>query len=116
MSVSKRTTQIQFRLSISLDHALQKEAERRGLSLNETAKKMVIAALTDTGASTFKGDTHLRHSAMANFTLIYLSVFLIMSQNPTLTEEQATEIANKFIFSKAGQRVQSLLQQLGIGE
>lgn len=39
MSESKRTTQIQFRLSISLDHALQKEAERRGLSLNETAKK-----------------------------------------------------------------------------
>lgn len=116
MSDVKRTKQVQFRLSLSLDHALHKEAERRGVSANEVAKKMVITALTDAGASTFKADTHIRHSAMANFTLMYLSVFLIMSQNPSMTEEKATQVANEFIFSKAGLRVQTLLQQLGIEE
>lgn len=116
MSDSKRTKQVQFRLTISLDHALQKEAERRGMSANEVAKKMVVNALTEAGTTTFKSDTHIRHSAMANFTLIYLSVFLIMAQNPQITEEQATKMANDHIFSKAGLRVQALLQQLGIEE
>lgn len=116
MSDLKRAKQTQFRLSNSLDHALEKEADRRGVSKNELAKKFVIAALTDAGTSTFKSDTHIRHSASANYILIYLSVFFIMQQNPSLSEEQATKIANEFIFSKATSRVQALLQQLGSEE
>ncbi|EHD0299382.1 hypothetical protein JYY74_004229 [Salmonella enterica subsp. enterica serovar Enteritidis] len=114
MSDSKRPKQIQFRLSQQLEYALQKEAERRGVTANEVAKKMVVTALTEVGASTYKNDTNLRHSAMANFTLMYLAVFLIMSQNTQMTEEQATKIANDFIFVKASSKVKALLEQLGI--
>lgn len=110
----KTNKQIQFRLSAALDASLKNEAARRGMSANELAKKMVVNELTNAGTSTFKADIHLKHTLSSSFNLIYLAVFIIMSGNPDFSEEDATDLANKFIFSKSNERVAKLLHRLGI--
>lgn len=112
----KPNKQIQFRLSGALDVALQSEAARRGMSANELAKKMVVNELTNAGASTYKADILLRHALSSSFNLVHLAVFIIMSANPELTEESATEIASKFIFSRSNLHVSKILRQLGVEE
>lgn len=110
----KTKQQIQFRLSGALDLALRNEAARRGMSVNELAKKMVVNELTNVGASTFKGDVMLKHVLSSSFNIIHLVVFMIMKENPEVTEEAATEIASEFVFSKSNNRVANLLKQLGV--
>ncbi|EDJ8543638.1 hypothetical protein GFF61_15730 [Salmonella enterica] len=112
----KTKQQIQFRLSGALDLALQKEAARRGMSVNELAKKIVINELTNAGTSTFKADVSLKHVLSSSYNIIHLAVFIILNTNPDLSEEAATEIANKFIFSKSSARVASVMKQLGVEE
>lgn len=114
MGNMKNNKQIQFRLSAVLDLALNKEAIRRGMSVNELAKKMVVNELTNAGSSTFKGDVLLRHVLSSSFNIVHLAVFIIMSANPELNEESASEIASKFIFSKSNSHVTNVLKQLGV--
>jgi len=112
----KTKQQIQFRLSGALDLALHNEAARRGMSVNELAKKIVVSELTNVGASTFKADVVLKHVLSSSFNIIHLAVFIIMSSNPELSEEAATKIASEFIFKKSSERVGNLLKQLGMEE
>lgn len=110
----KSNKQIQFRLSGALDLALQSEAARRGMSVNELSKKIVVNELTNAGTSTFKADVHLKHALTTSMNLVHYIVFSIMSSNQELSEEQATELANQFIFTKSKVRVESILKQLGV--
>lgn len=112
----KTRQQIQFRLSGALDLSLQNEAARRGMSVNELAKKMVVNELTNVGSSTLKGDVLLKHVLSSSFNLVHLVVFMIMKENPEVTEEAAAEIASEFVFSKSNRRVKTLLSQLGVEE
>ena len=107
MGQVKTRRQLQYRLSEDLENALEVMAAKRGLSANE---------LNGSGTSGFKADTSIKHTLTTTYILVNSIIFQIMASNPSLTEEQAKEIAHTNIFSKANEHTKKILTLLGIEE
>ncbi|MGE6471034.1 hypothetical protein [Serratia proteamaculans] len=116
MGQVKTRRQIQYRLSEDLENALEVMAAKRGLSANEYAKKVMVAELNGSGTSGFKADTSIKHTLTTTYILVNSIIFQIMASNPSLTEDQAKEIAHTNIFSKANEHTKKILTLLGIEE
>ncbi|MDM2765766.1 hypothetical protein [Citrobacter sp. Cpo150] len=105
---------IQFRLPQVAEEALITESNRRSLTPNEYAKRLMTQVLTSDPTATERNLVELRMNATTTYTLLALVPFLVRLIKPELNEQQALELAESVILKTSREKVEGLLRSLGV--
>ncbi|MEL6008185.1 hypothetical protein J4Z08_20900 [Citrobacter portucalensis] len=105
---------IQFRLPQVAEEALITESNRRNLTPNEYAKRLMTQVLTSDPTATERNLVELRMNATTTYTLLALVPFLVRLIKPELNEQQALELAESVILKTSREKVEGLLRSLGV--
>lgn len=105
---------IQFRLPQVAEEALITEANRRNLTPNEYAKRLMTQVLTSDPTATERNLVELRLNATSTFTLLALVPVLVRLIKPDLNEQEALELSESLILKSSREQANGLLRSLGV--